>query len=443
MSHPGIKIDVHVDASQTYQQIDGFGVNINSRYFDTRLLPAMDLLANDLGATLYRVDIWGKSNWIDPTGSLGRAALDPSHQAEILSGEIFRRGWDMMRWLNQHGIQPYLTASGIVPTWMLAEDGKTLADYDAFAEMMAAMLDWAKNKEKLDFTLFGPLNETDIGDPEGPTVDPMGYVKACEALDAKLSARELDDIRFVVAEQSHFDANYIAALANSPRLKERIAVFALHDYSDISPARYEEINAVLRSSPQAGKPLWMTEFGDLEQSGEREWYVAWVMASRLFDQLEAGYRAALAWDAYDNYHDHDEYWTIYGLLRTGLRAHTPKKRYYALKQVYRFVRPGFLRLEVLSDDENLRVLAFASPDLKQVTVVGINAGLLPARLNVVLNNFPAELKSEKINLYLTGEQQNCTLAQAIPMQGGNWPFTGIDACIPPATIFTLTNVAGI
>jgi hypothetical protein len=342
--------------------------------------------------------------------------------------------------LNQHGIQTYLTASGIKPSWMLGGDGKSLADYDAFTDMMVEMLDWAKNKEKLDFTLFGPMNETDLGDPEGPTVDPGGYVKACEILDAKLSARGLDEIRFVVAEQFHFDADYIAALANSPKLKERIAVFALHDYSDIPPARYEEINAVLRATPLPEKPLWMTEFGDLEQSGEREWYVAWVMTSRLFDQLEAGYRASLVWDAYDNYHDHDEYWTIYGVLRTGLRAHTPKKRYYALKQVYRFVRPGFLRLEAQSDGENLHVLAFASPDLSLVTVVGVNSGLTPARLHVVLDNFPAGLASRQMDLYLTGEQENCALAQQIPMQGGNWPFRGIDSLIPPASIFTLTNV---
>ena len=440
MAHPGKMIEVHVDAGQIFQQIDGFGVNINSRYFEPRLLPAMDLLVNDLGATIYRVDIWGKSNWIDPDNSLGRAALDPAHQASILSGPIFSRGWGLMRWLNQHGIQPYLTASGIVPTWMLGPDGKTLADYDAFADVMAEMLDWAKNKEKLDFTLFGPMNETDIGDPEGPTVDPAGYVKACEVLDAKLHARGLDDIRFVVAEQAHFNPDYISALAASPILKDRIAVFAMHDYSDISPARYEEINASVRAGQHAKTPFWMTEFGDLEQSGDREWYVAWLMVSRLFDQLNAGYRAALVWDAYDNYHDHNEYWTIYGLLRTGLGVHTPKKRFHAVKQVYRFVRPGFVRLAAQSGSEDVRVIAFASPDQSQVTVVGINMGLVPARLDVRLDHFASLGSGGTVKLYLTNEQDNCALVQQIPLQGENWPFRGIDACIPPATIFTLTNV---
>ena len=80
MSHPGTFVNLRVNGSQPLQKIDGFGVNINSKYFDSRLMPAMDLLVDDLGATLYRVDIWGKSNWIDPDGTLGKkAALAPEH----------------------------------------------------------------------------------------------------------------------------------------------------------------------------------------------------------------------------------------------------------------------------------------------------------------------------------------------------------------------------
>ena len=126
----GTFVNLRVNVDQLYQKIDGFGVNTNSKYFDPRLMPAMNFLVDDLGATLYRVDIWGKSNWIDPDGTLGKkAALAPEHLASIHQGDIFQRGWEMMRWLNAHGIRPYLTASGIVPSWMLASDGKTLSDY--------------------------------------------------------------------------------------------------------------------------------------------------------------------------------------------------------------------------------------------------------------------------------------------------------------------------
>jgi O-glycosyl hydrolase len=438
-------VNVRIFTDQKLQKIDGFGVNINSRYWDKHLLPAMDLLLNDLGATLYRVDIWGKSNWLDPDGSIGRAALDPAHQAGVLSGDVFRRGWEMMRWLNQHGIEPYLTASGIVPPWMLGADGVTLADFAGFADMMATMLEWARRKENLDFTLFGPLNETDIGDPEGPTVGPEDYVRACEALDDALSARGLADIRFVVAEQAHFGPEYLKALASSEKLRARIGVFALHDYWDIPEALYEEVTGVVKQGAHSEKPIWMTEFGDLEQSGAREWYVAWKMASRLFDQLSAGLNGALVWDAYDNYHDHNEYWSIYGLLRTGLYTHTPKKRYYAMKQVFRFVRPGFRRLALSCAAPDVRLLAFASPDGSQVTIAGINTGSVPVRLNIALDGGddgqPGGRRQHagSVAYYRTSEDEDCALVGRIAMQGPNWPFRGIDVTAPAAAIFTLTN----
>ena len=38
---------------------------------------------------------------------------------------------------------------------------------------------------------------------------------------------------------------------------------------------------------------------------------------RLLRGIDDGVRAATVWDAYDNWHAHDDSWTIYGLLRTG------------------------------------------------------------------------------------------------------------------------------
>ena len=164
------------------------------------------------------------------------------------------------------------------------------------------------------------------------------------------------------------------------------------------------------------------------------------MASRLLDHLTAGFTASLVWDAFDNYHDHEQYWTIYGLIRTGLRAFTPKKRYYAQKQVFRFVRPGFVRLGVICDAPDLRVLAFSSQDRQQVTLVGINTGLAPLHLNVQLIGFPIELRQKQAAYYRTSETENCHCIGRLPVNGGNWPFTGIDAQIPPACIFTLTTL---
>ena len=439
MPDAGKKLDIYINGNRAYQKIDGFGVNINSKYWDQdRLIPTMDLLREDLGATLYRVDIWGKSNWVDPTSQVGPSSLNEANYSAIYQGDIFQRGWAMMRYLNSHGIEPYLTASGDVPTWMLGPDRKSLADYDAFCEMQVSMVDWAKNKEHLRFTLFGPLNEIDVGSPEGPSVNPVEFVKVLEILDEKLTRRELGDIRLVVPETG-FGTSYLTEILRSRKLIKRIDVFGLHDYSDIPRDQYQEVLDLLKDTSYTNCRLWMTEYGDLEQSGEKEWYVGWWMTSRLFDQLENGFNGALVWDAYDNYHDHDEAWTIYGLLRTGLRLYTPKKRYYASKQVFRYVLPGFERLEVSSVPSDLRVLAFANTKRTQFTLVGMNNSYKSYHLNVTLGGFQDNVIAGKVAYFRTSENENCYRIGEIPVRGANYPFTGIDAQVSPDSIFTLAT----
>jgi len=440
MPDAGKKLDIYINGNRAYQKIDGFGVNINSKYWDQgRLIPIMDLLREDLGATLYRVDIWGKSNWVDPTSQVGPSSLNESNYSAIYQGDIFQRGWAMMRYLNSHGFEPYLTASGDVPTWMLGPDRKSLADYDAFCEMQVSMVDWAKNKEHLRFTLFGPLNETDVGSPEGPSVNPVEFVKVLEILDEKLTRRELGDIRLVVPETG-FGTSYLTEILRSRKLIKRIDFFGLHDYSDIPRDQYQGVLDLLKDTSYTNCRLWMTEYGDLEQSGEKEWYVGWWMTSRLFDQLENGFNGALVWDAYDNYHDHDEAWTIYGLLRTGLRLYTPKKRYYASKQVFRYVLPGFERLEVSSVPSDLRVLAFTNTKRTQFTLVGMNNSYRSYHLNVILGGFQDNVIAGKVAYFRTSEIENCYRIGEIPVRGANYPFTGIDAQVTPDSIITITTV---
>jgi O-glycosyl hydrolase len=430
---PTRTMTVAVDPAQTFQPIDGFGVNTNSKAWEPRLMPAMELLTGDLGATLFRVDVFGKSNWPDPFDTLGPRALEPERLAQIYQSETARRGWAMMRFLNERGIEPYLTCSGIVPRCMCAEDGKTLADYEGFSEMLASMVEWARNREGLRFTLFGPLNETNLGPPEGPRVTPHEYACVLEVLDQALARRGLDDIRLVVAEEAGMTTDYMQPILDSSAAG-RVGVWAMHCYGWYTPAQFAAVRELAGDTP-----LWMTEYGDLEQTGEREWPVAWNMTQRLFDLLEHGFRAALVWDAYDNYHDHDEHWTLYGLIRTGLRAYTPKKRYYAQKQVFRFVRPGMQRIAATCPEPGVRVLAFANTDRSQVTVVGLNGGTRPAHLNVDLSAFPEGVTARPIAHYRTSEHENCVRLPDIPARGGNWPVTGVDVIVPPDSIVTLTN----
>ncbi len=49
------QVDVRIDLTTLYQEIDGFGVNINpvSHWREGRLTPVLDMLVDDLGASLF------------------------------------------------------------------------------------------------------------------------------------------------------------------------------------------------------------------------------------------------------------------------------------------------------------------------------------------------------------------------------------------------------
>lgn len=434
-------MNIMVDGRRAMQTIDGFGVNINSKYWDGgSLAPVLDLLAEDLGATLFRVDIFGKSDWIDPENVLDSSALNPYMYKQIYTNPVFRDGWALMKHLNSRGIKPYLTASGVVPRWMCAEDGRTLARYDEFCDMMVSLVDWARLREGIDFSLFGPLNETDLGPPEGPLVSPQEYVEVAALLDKKLTEAGLDDIRLVYAEQGRFNADFLSALARREELAGRIGRIGMHTYSDLGGESFDTLRAAVKGTAYDGVPVWMSEYGDLDQSGEREWYIAWVSTRRLLNCLAQGFSGAMQWDAYDNYHDHDEAWTIYGLIRNARRIYTPKKRYYAAKQVYRFVPPGFERVGLLASGGQLNALAFADRERRRFTVVGMNESAEGFHLNVKLDGFAKDAAAGPASCWRTTESENCVLAETVQLEPRNWPFDGFAVQLPPRSIFTLTNV---
>lgn len=437
------QINLRLNGGIQHQTIDGFGVNINSKYWDNgRLIPTMNLLIDDLGANLYRVDIYGKSDWVDPQSANDSNVLNEKTYAQVYTSEIFKNGWSMIRYLNERGIEPYLTCSGDVPKWMLGSDGKTLVQYEQFCDMLISLIDWAKNKENIRFKYFGPLNETDIGSPEGPHLMPEGYAQVLLTLDRKLREKGYDDVKLVVAEQAMFNSDYVKEFIKYEQLASRIAVFALHTYEDLSEERYKDVTDVCKNTHFEEHSMWMSEFGDLDQTGEKEWYIGWKSTSRLLDTLKAGFKGALAWDAYDNYHDHDGAWTIYGLLRNARRIFTPKKRYYSLKHVYKYVSTGFVRVETISDGKDVKILAFSNVDRTKITIVGMNMCAKDLNTTIWFDNFDTSIKFQKFSYYRTSEYENCFKVQGCDFvdKTNNNLIERMDLIISAYSIFTITNI---
>jgi O-glycosyl hydrolase len=429
-----------VNSALRHQRIDGFGVNINGRCWANGLLaPVVDLLVDDLGATLYRLDVYGKSNWPDPDGSLGcERALSRENLDRVYASPLLQNGLGMARHLNSRGVEPYVTLSGVVPPWMCAADGKTLADVDAYCRMATDFALWLR-KSGITFTLFGPQNETDLGPPEGPLVDPQAFVKLTLSLAEHFDRAGLSDVKFVVAEEGGCKHHFVETFNNCPALRGRVAAFGMHCYCDDLPVA--DVVARVEAGPHQNASVWMSEYGDLDQTGEQEFYFAWRILQRLFHLLTSGMNAALNWDAFDNYHDHDEHWTIYGLIRTGLRTHTPRKRYYACKQVYRFVRPGAVRVDASTPRSGVHVLAFLGA-AGEITVCGMNGRSDSLRLAVTFPDADKALYQRPARGFVTTDALNCAEVGARPHRPWSGESLGFEMDVPARSVFTITTIGG-
>ncbi len=451
-----------LDAREEFQKIDGFGVNITpAQWRKGNLQSAIDLLVDDLGCTLIRFDCYGKADWLDPNRRDSQNKYPEDYLKSVYTNPIFQDAWDTFRYLNSKGIEPFFNISGRIPKEMAGEDGQTLVDYDAYAEMVVGQLQWARDRENLQFHLFSPFNETDLGFPEGPRLEAEGCVPAIRAVLRKMDESRLGDVQLLVMDDANPKMSYWEAILQEPELAPRIAAFGTHCYGNggdedggnwfMEQSGYGKLVDRIRESPFRASRYWLTEYGDLDQTGEVEYGVAWRSTRRLLKRLNDGMSAGIAWDAFDNFHEHDGAWATYGLLQTDRDqwTYTPKRRYYAAKQVYRYVKPGFHRVQisVLEKDrsdvyatwhaplKHLLLSAFVSPDGSDFTIVGMSTIESDTILHIELKGLAEEISQKNLSYYRTSRNEDCVKIGDIQIERES-----VQAVVPENCIFTFTTV---
>ena len=78
----------------------------------------------------------------------------------------------------------------------------------------------------------------------------------------------------------------------------------------------------------------------------------------LLDLLKNGAGAAIEWEAYDSYYEHHapslfSYWGILG-YDPATKTYLPRKHFYAIQQVSKFVSPGSFQLAVSGEKTALQ-----------------------------------------------------------------------------------------
>jgi len=325
--------------------------------------------------------------------------------------------------------------------------------------MAVSMLKWAREKEKLKFSLFAPFNETDLGFPEGPRMQPDIVVPATKAILKKLDEAGLGDIKLVVLCDAFPKLEKIAPIVRDDSMVGRIAYFSTHTYGDggdqepwkwfLEETDFAKFAKRVKQSPYKDCPVWLSEFGDLDQTAEVEFGIGWRCVRRLLKAIDDGFASGQYWDAFDNFHEHDGAWATYGLFKVDRDkwTYTPKRRYFALKQIFRFVKPGFVRVsiepELLETNDvykmwhaplkHIPLYAFISPDGNDFTIVGMSTVESDVQLNIKLKG--VNIKGKTVACYRTSRNEDCKKVADAAAKGD-----AVTAIIPEECIFTLTTL---
>ena len=431
-----------IDPSQRFQPIQGFGVNYTGPYFRNDQKVMFDQLIDDLGVTMFRVVPYlVDSNWEETAGP-----KDWEYWNDRYSTPIFEATWNGLRYLNSRGIRPMIALMGPVPQWMSDNDPLpprhkvcqenvapnlqghlSPAHYDDFAEEVVSMVEYARTRAHIDFEYFSPFNETDCYPPEGPRIDPDEAPKVLEAVARKLKKEGLGDVRLAVPDNAIITNDYADPILKNDELMKQVGVFTFHSYGENSVGPQVER---IKSSKYSQIPVWLTEYGDLndqDKTFENQWKNFSLAANRrALTALNQGANAIFYFDAFDDYEECAKRLCYYGLFTSASHVYSPKKSYYATRQLYHFVRPGWRRIAATTEAAGLTLSAFQGPSPGALVLVGVKEG--------GPNHFRIELPQTASgptswDLYETTREFDCQRVITLPARGNqaeiDFPFEAV------------------
>ncbi|MBX3257467.1 MAG: CehA/McbA family metallohydrolase [Chitinophagaceae bacterium] len=395
-SQPAIKLSVN--GLNRLQTIDGIGVNINTRSWkDDELKPAIDLLADSMQAKIFRVIVETPKEWEDSNDNDDPFVYNWKYYDSLYATPKFTSVWKTIAYLNQKGISHNIMINlmGYLPEWM---GGETVApeQEDEFVEMFVSFLQYARFKQHLKFGLVAPFNEPDI-QKEGPRLNESRYVAILKKIMIRTKQSGMNDIRFVgpdAAGMNNAVSRYIPEMMKDPLIMSHISRFAVHSYGGY----YAPVDSLIKHSAFPGLKFWVTEWNawrdgldDGIMTAYNYQFAAQCMGY-LLELLKNGAAAAMVWEGYDSYYDHHapslfSYWGILGYNKEN-KTYTPRKHFYAISQISKYVTPGSWMVESQSSDSNAKALAFFNSSGNAPVIVGLNPYNKAVQINLSLNNLP-------------------------------------------------------
>jgi hypothetical protein len=229
-----------VDASRTYQTIEGMGASASVELWNNgELVPALNALAVDNGESPFRV-VRDRMDWVTSESDIQLLhALDGPTLTRIFEAPLMAVIWATIGHLNSVGVtgrEICLDFMGWTPTWIGGSGKYGVASYvtavkeGELATTIASLVYYGRRAKNLDFTYVSPLNEPDLNGLERALVGPSQYGKIANALAAELDAMELTDVRLVAPDTILGPGSYVSAFQADTATWARMNHLSFHTY---------------------------------------------------------------------------------------------------------------------------------------------------------------------------------------------------------------------
>ena len=375
----------------SYQTVDGFGAGIKRR---TEHLYALedsmrqqiesyafeDLEANMIRFFVYH-DLEDPNDNNNPfylnTSALNWTRYDSNSNLSTTRyvAEALSNAFD----LSYNGFDHIIGNCNSAPAWLKTNNshtgGGTLVSgqENEFSEFLIAFLKGMTSRYGIDVTEISPTNEPDYQvSYESMNTPPAQLSSIIKNLNQRLTAENLDFVNIISPENFRVNSNdpntstsnYIANMFSDPEVVSSTDIVATHTYqSSVSSNDWNVLKTV-----SLGKDIWVTEAGNLH-SPNFDMSDASYHIERIMDGFNYGGLTAYMFHLFYEQHEYQNEVSPgqnYGssalvLWDSNLNIILPK-RYHVFKHFANLVKKDYLRIHCNSFGDDLRVLAFKSPN---------------------------------------------------------------------------------
>lgn len=409
---------VTVDYNKKFQTISGFGAfgAQNVPWTDGPFTsPAfIDMLVNDLGTTIVRDEVPTNFEYVNDNADPKVTDLSKFNISKDYPGTHRHLGTRLPFFKEMKAANPevkFIASVWSPPAWMKHNNALTngtkensappynktpnatsnqlkVEMYEEFAEMCVAYVRILKRETGIDLYAFSIQNEPRFSQSYQSCVyDGTAIRDVMKVVGKRFKDEGIQTLLFVPEDIGWLGGveGMTKPTLDDPDARQYVGAVAVHGY---------DLDGIKPNSPSANTwqtmynwgapyniPLWMTETSGFKN----DWNGAMDLAEAIYTALRHGNVSAWVFWAMS-----EPTITEYNLVSSSLQK---SKRYFTSKQFYKFIRPGTVRVEASSTDENVAVIAFKHPVTNKSTILLLNVGSSDKLVRVKGAGLPTQLEA--------------------------------------------------